>query len=204
MKRDELRNILKDLNPSDEVISSIMALNGNDVNALNAEITTLKTQLSDSVKDIEDLKKNDKTGELKTQLEEMQTKYNNAIADINKRTYSDAVKAAIAEKGIKFTSKSAENYYMSQAEGKKMEIKDGKLVGFDDFHKAQFEADKGAFVIESKPDTQTPAPGSMHFAGTAGNGGNSAVSAAALAAQRFSKAYNPTAADVNTNITKGE
>lgn len=57
MKRDELRNILKDLNPSDEVISSIMALNGNDVNALNAEITTLKTQLSDSVKDIEDLKR---------------------------------------------------------------------------------------------------------------------------------------------------
>ena len=179
MKRDELRNILKDLNPSDEVISSIMALNGNDVNALNAEITTLKTQLSDSVKDIEDLKKNDKTGELKTQLEEMQTKYNNAIADINKRTYSDAVKAAIAEK-------------------------DGKLVGFDDFHKAQFEADKGAFVVESKPDTQPSAPGSMHFAGTAGNGGNSAVSAAALAAQRFSKAYNPTATDVNTNITKGE
>lgn len=204
MKRDELKEILKDLNPTDEIITRIMALNGNDVNALNTELAAMRTQLSDRAKDIEELKKNDKSGELKTQLEAMETKYNEAIAAIDKRNYSDAVKAAIAEKGIKFTSKSAENYYMSQAESKKMELKDGKLVGFDDFHKAQFEADKSAFVCEdNKPDTQPPAPGTMRFAGTAGNNGNSAVSAAALAAQRFNKTYNPTV-EANNNNTKGE
>ena len=96
MKRDELKEILKDLNPTDEIITRIMALNGNDVNALNTELANLRTQLSESAKDIEELKKNDKSGELKTQLEAMETKYNEAIAAIDKRNYSDAVKAAIA------------------------------------------------------------------------------------------------------------
>lgn len=212
MKREEIKEILKDLNPTDEVINKIMTINGNDINALkeqlNGDITTLRTQLSDRDKDIEKLKSTpNNTEELTKQLEQLQSKYDsdtkNLQSQIDSRNYLDAVRSAVAEKGIKFTSKAAERYYFSQAESEKLKLENGKLLGFDDFHKKQLEADKDAFVAAEKPANQPPTPDTMHFAGSAGNGGNPAVSAAVLAAQRFSKAYNPIA-ETNTNNPKGE
>lgn len=213
MKREEIKEILKDLNPTDDVINKIMTINGNGINTLkeqyNGDITALKTQLSDRDKDIEKLKSTpNNTEELTKQLEQLQEKYNNDTknlqSQIDSRNYLDAVKSAVAEKGIKFTSKAAERYYFSQAESEKLKLENGKLLGFDDFHKKQLEADKDAFVAADKPtDTPSPTPDTMHFAGSAGNGGNPAVSAAVLAAQRFSKTYNPIA-ETNTTNPKGE
>lgn len=208
MKREELKEILKDLNPSDDVINKIMAANGSDINAikeqLGGDITSLKNQLSERDKDIEKLKSTpNNTEELTKQLEQLQSKYDSDTkalqSQIDSRNYTDAVKNAISEKGIKFTSKAAERYYISQAENKKLKLENGKLIGFDDFHKEQYEADKGAFAVEEQQQNN-PAPKSPTFSGPSGSGDKQAPSFAALAAQRFNSAHgvvNPQSA-VNT------
>ena len=201
MKRDELKEILKELNPPDDVITKIMAVNGNDINAikeqLGGDITSLKNQLAERDKDIEDLKKTpNNTEELTKQLEQLQAKYDSDTkalqSQIDSRNYTDAVKNAISENGIKFTSKAAERYYISQAESKKLKLENGKLIGFDDFHKEQYEADKGAFVVEeqqNEPPTPPTAPKAPHFAGSTGAGSKTPQSIASLAAQRFNAAH---------------
>lgn len=208
MKRDELKEILKDHNPTDEVINKIMAANGSDINAikeqLGGDITSLKNQLSERDKDIEKLKSTpNNTEELTKQLEQLQSKYDSDTkalqSQIDSRNYTDAVKNAISEKGIKFTSKAAERYYISQAESKKLKLENGKLIGFEDFHKEQFEADKGAFVVEEQQQNDEPAPPAPSFSGPSGAGNKTPQSFAALAAQRFNAAHGVSDTQTATN-----
>ena len=55
------------------------------------------------------------------------------------RDYADAMTRAITAKGVKFSSKAAEKAYLADLKEKHLELKDGELTGFDEWHKTQLE-----------------------------------------------------------------
>ena len=82
--------------------------------------------------------------------------YKSKLADYN---YTDIIRKTLSEKGVKFSSKAAEKAYMSDLKAKHLEIKDGALDGFDEWHKAQVSADPSAFQQSPKFDWTAPAGG---------------------------------------------
>lgn len=83
---------------------------------------------------------------------------------LSKRDYSDAVKIAVEKIG--FSSNSAKKAFIAELEADPLKIKDGKLLGFDDFVKSYKETDATAFKNEAEP-------GSAQFTQPMGSGGNS-------------------------------
>ena len=91
---------------------------------------------------------------------------------------------AITAKGVKFSSKAAEKAYLADLKGKHLELKDGELTGFDEWHKAQLEADPTAF----QADKPTPT-----FVKPVGQGGAPAAkSKGAMYAQQFNAQFAQT------------
>ena len=60
--------------------------------------------------------------------------YKSKIADYD---YADVIRKTLAEKGVKFSSKAAEKAYLADLKAKHLEIKDGALDGFDEWHKVR-------------------------------------------------------------------
>lgn len=69
-------------------------------------------------------------------------------AEMEKRDYSDAVKEL--SKDLKFTSNSARKAFMSELESNPLQMRDGKVLGFEDFVKGYKESDADAFVKEEQ------------------------------------------------------
>ena len=107
-----------------------------------------------------------KVATLRQQLEELQGKYTKETdeykAQLADRDYLDAITKTISDKGIKFSSKAAERAYIADLKAKHLELKDGALDGFDEWHKTQTEADPSAF------QTGKPAPTFVKPVGTGG------------------------------------
>lgn len=190
MKKEELLEI----GLTDEQADKVFAMNGKDVEKYKQQaadakkdVSDLREQLTQRDKDIEDLKKNagDKD-DLQTKLDELQKKYDTDTADfqskLDARDYADAIRSGIAAKGLKFTSKAAEKAFIADLTASKLELKDGTLTGFDDYCKKQQESDPEAFQGEK------PAP---TFANPIQNPAPNTVSAAGLAAQRYSAQFAP-------------
>jgi len=200
MKREEIKEILKDLNPSNDVIDKIMSINGADINAvkdvLNGNISSLQSQIADRDKDIADLKKTaGDNADLNKKFEELQSKYDTETAafkaQIEKRDYTDALRTAISDNKIKFTSKAAEKYFYSEAESKKMKLENGKLTGFDDFYKSQKEADASAFVADDNSSANnTNNNKGMRFLGGAGSTQGTTASLGAQMAMRYNSQHS--------------
>lgn len=125
---------------------------------------------------------------LKKQLSELQEKYDKDTGDykaqISDRDYDDAMKKAVADKGIKFSSKAAEKAYFADLKEKHLELKDGLLDGFEEWHKAQTEADPSAF------QTGKPAPSFAKPVGTGGAPANEGKGA--MFAKQFNAQYAQT------------
>lgn len=190
------REFLEGLGLEKEAIDSILDENSRDIGrwkqraeTAEADKAAVEQQLADRDKDMEALKQSaaDADG-VKRQLEDLQAKYSaeteqykTQLAD---RDYTDAVARAIAEQGVKFSSKAAEKAFLADLKANRLEMKDGGLVGFEDYHKAQVEADPAAF------QTDKPAPA---FAKPVGPGGPPATeSKGAMFARQFSAQYAPT------------
>lgn len=120
-------------------------------------LSTVQAKLDKEVQKVREL--SEKIGgdgetieDVKKQLADLQTKYDTDTkalqGQLDDRDYSDAINGFIAEKGLKFSSKSAEKAFISAFKEKKLERKDGAFVGADDFLKAQQEADPAAFSAE--------------------------------------------------------
>lgn len=92
-------------------------------------------------KDIEAITK--ERDEWKDKAEKAETEYKEKIAS---RDYSDAVSKAV--EGLKFSSNSAKKAFVAELEADPLKMKDGKLLGFDDYVKAYQESDASAFVSE--------------------------------------------------------
>ena len=169
MKKEELLEI----GLTDEQADKVFALNGKDVEKYKSQAADAKKNAGDA-------------DDLKTKLDTLQKKYDTDTAEfqskLDARDYADAVRAGITAKGIKFTSKAAEKAFIADLTANKLEMKDGTLTGFDDYCKKQQESDPAAFQNEK------PAP---TFANPIQNPAPHAVSAAGLAAQRYSAQFAP-------------
>lgn len=169
MKRD----FLEGLGLDKAVIDQILDENSRDIGrekqkteTAQAEVNTLRGQISDKEKEIEALKAVDADG-IQKQLTDAQAEIEQYKTQLADRDYSDASTRAIARLGIKFSSKAAEKAYIANLKANRLEMKDGELVGFEDYHKAQVTDDPAAF----QPDKPAPS-----FVKPVGAGGKPAPS----------------------------
>lgn len=165
MKRDALEA----QGLSKEQIDAVMAMNGEDVNALKATIaekdqtiaslTTerdgLKTQVTDRDKDIAQLRKDAGDNEkLSQQLTELQTKYDTdtkALQDtLDKQARDHAIDQLFS--GVQFTSAFAKKAAIAEFRGANHEFKDGAFVGGADILKQMQKDNPDAFKAETKDD----------------------------------------------------
>ena len=198
------REYLKELGLEDEIIDKVLAENGKDIErekgkaeAAKADAENLKTQLADRDKDLEELKKNvGSADELKAKYDKDTEAYKAQIAE---RDYSAAASAAITGANVKFSSKGAERAFRDELKAKGLTLKDGALEGFDDFLKAQREADPGAFAS----DKPTPSFGRPVGAGGKDNGTENIGIALAKSIGAATAQNNKTYSDVLSQY-KGE
>lgn len=196
------REFLEGLNIDKEVIDKILDENSRDIgrekqkaDQAKEDLAAVQEQLTARDKDIEELKKTSGDAEgIRKQLEELQSRYTKETEEyktqLADRDYSDAMSRAVSEKGIKFSSKAAEKAYLADLKAKNLTLKDGVLDGFEDWHKAQVEADPTAF------QSGKPAPVFTKPVGTGGAPAREGIGA--LYAKQFNAQY---AAKANTAQT---
>lgn len=192
------REFLESLNLDKETVDKIMSENGSDIEQekaktaqAKADLKAAQDQIAERDKDLEDLREKAGGAEaVQKQLEALQQKYQEDTKALNEqlaeRDYADAARRAIASGNIKFSSKAAEKAYISDLTAKRLELKDGVLVGFDDFHKAQLEADPAAFQSDK------PAPTFVRPVGPGGPPPGKPTRASQLAAQYHNNLYGET------------
>ncbi|MEG2020641.1 MAG: phage scaffolding protein [Oscillospiraceae bacterium] len=153
MKTDEL----KELGLTKEQIDAVFALNGKDIEKYKTlsetaeeKATDLERQLDDASTAISGFKALD-IDSIKQKAADWETKYTADTAALQKqiadKDYSYAVREAV--NGIKFSSESAKKAFVADASAAQLAIKDGKLLGFDDFKAKYAETDAAAFVSET-------------------------------------------------------
>lgn len=96
---------------------------------------------------------------LQNKLKELQGKYDKETeaykAQLTQRDYQTAIDKAIADSGVKFSSKSAEKAFRAGIGDSKLEMKDGALDGFDKYLEKAKSEDPSAFVkAGARVDTQ--------------------------------------------------
>lgn len=191
MKTEELLEI----GLTEEQANKVLAINGKDIErhkksaeTAKADLTAAQEQLAQRDKDIEELKKSSgDVDSVKQQLADLQAKYTTETEQYQKqiadRDYADAVHRAIADKGVKFSSKAAEKAFISDLTANRLSVKDGALDGFEGYLKTQQESDPTAFQSDK------PAP---TFVKPVGPGGPpSSESKGAMYAKQFNQMYTP-------------
>lgn len=96
---------------------------------------------------------------LQNKLKELQGKYDKETeaykAQLAQRDYQTAIDKAIADSGVKFSSKSAEKAFRAGIGDSKLEMKGGALDGFDKYLEKAKSEDPSAFVkAGARVDTQ--------------------------------------------------
>lgn len=122
-----------------------------DIKQRDADIKDLQTKLKNAGTDAEKLKN------LETDLATLQTNYDTAKTDYEKKLADQAYEFAIKEKvaGLKFTSNSAKKAFLADITADRLKMKNGDLIGFDDYVSKYKEQDAGAFVTEqTDPETK--------------------------------------------------
>lgn len=203
------REFLEGLGLEKDAIDKIMSENGADIQRekqatqnAKADADALRQQLEDRDKDLETLRKDaGNTQDIQKRLDDLQEKYDADTKNykdlLSARDYADAMSQAISGASLKFSSRGAERAFRAELKAKGLILKDGTLEGFDDFVKAQREADPDAFAPD-KPGPKFARPGG----GVGGNEG--ATNLGIKFAERIGKdaaAANKAAADV-INIYK--
>ena len=156
------REFLKKLGLEDAAIDQILDENMDDIGkekakttAAKAALTEAQGQLTAAQTELEGLKTaGGDIAAVRQQLTELQAKYDTDTralqGQLADRDYGDAISRAIAGRGLKFSSKSAERAFTAALREQKLTLKDGELTGLDDFIKAQKEADPEAFAPEKR------------------------------------------------------
>ncbi len=168
------REFLKTLGLEEAAVDRILDENMADIGREKARGTQAKTDLAEAREaltavqgELESLKKsNGDLAAVQQRLTDLQAKYDQDTAALTarlaERDYAEAVTRAIGERGLKFSSKSAERAFTAALKEQKLPLKDGALEGLEGFLQAQREADPDAFAPER------PAP---RLLGPLGGGG---------------------------------
>lgn len=200
------RKFLEDLGIAKELIDKILDENSADIGkeigktkTAQEELGRVSGKLKSATETLEEMKRSSgDTAELQKQLKELQDKYTTDTTALQKqitdRDYTDAISKAIAaykeqhKLSKVFSSKGAERDFVAALREKGLELKDGAITGFDDFIKAQKEADPDAF------ESDTPAP---RFAGRIGAGGAPQPQPRKTTAEQIAEAIGKTSADTS-------
>ena len=171
MKKEELLNI----GLTEEQADKVFAMNGKDIEKhkkaaedARADKEALEKQVADRDKDIAELKKTSgDAAKIQEKLDELQDKYDKETeaykAQLAQRDYQTAIDKAIADSGVKFSSKSAEKAFRAGIGDSKLEMKDGVLDGFDKYLEEAKCEDPSAFVKSgARDDTQGSLEGEQH------------------------------------------
>lgn len=129
---------------------------------LNSQVTELQNQISQRDADMNGLKEKitaaeadkqkltevtDQLAQLQSTYEQQKTDYDNKLAE---QSYEFAVREATGK--LAFSSESAKRAFTEDALAKKLQMDNGRLLGFDDFVSGYKEKDPGAFKAEDKGD----------------------------------------------------
>lgn len=160
------RKFLEGLGLEKDVVDAILDANSADIGVEVKKTEAAKNDLKAAQDEVERLKTTSGDAvEIQKKLDELQAKYDTDTqalqGQLAERDYTDAIGKAIAGanegKGLKFSSKAARTAFEAAIREKKLELKDGTLTGFDDFVKAQKEADPDAFASD-KPAARFASP----------------------------------------------
>ena len=147
----EMSNIQNKLEKAEGERDTYKTKYDEDIKQRDADIKDLQKKLKDAGTDTEKLAK------LETELDTLQGTYKTAKADYEKKLADQAYDFAIKEKvaGLKFTSNSAKKAFLADITADRLKMKDGDLIGFDDYVSKYKEQDAGAFVTEqTDPETK--------------------------------------------------
>lgn len=160
MKREQLKEILTKAGLAEDglkdVIESIFAEHGKDIEAEKAKTTAKENELSAANQQIKDLNATiDSFGgqtptELKTQLGNLQKKYDEDIAAEQKK-YSDLVKTQSLREALTGAGVTDPDYIIYKQGGlDKFAFADGRPVGIDETLKPYRETSPSLFKVETK------------------------------------------------------
>lgn len=157
MKTEEL----KELGLSQEQINAVMKANGADINALKKansdlenEIESLKSRAENAEATLEkysDIKPEDVEA-LKKDIETYKAKADEAERTLKEklkeRDYSDALEKAL--ENVKFSSISAKKQFMADIKAENLSMKNGKIMGLEDYISEAKKSDPTAFIDEKQ------------------------------------------------------
>ncbi len=119
---------------------------------VEGERDNYKQQLDDATETLKGFEGVD-IGTMQTQLQEWQTKAQNAERDyqakLEARDFEDALKGAMEE--YKFTSEAARRAVMAEIREAGLKLKDGKILGLGDLVESIKSKDASAFVDDGNP-----------------------------------------------------
>ena len=123
-----------------------------DIKARDTDISNLREQLKNAGVDAE------KLTTLQNDLTALQTKYQTEKGDLEAKLAKQAYEFAVKEKAssLKFSSESAKKAFMSDIMKDELKMKDGQLIGFDDFVDAYKKNDEKAFITENTDPNKKP------------------------------------------------
>lgn len=145
-----------------------------EISSKDSAIEDLKGQIKTRNDDIKDLKEKlagegdtaNKLADMTAQLEKLQGDYDTAKKDyearIGKQSYEFAVKEFANEQ--KFTSSAAKKQFINEMVSENLKMKNGTIIGADDFMKVYREANEDSFIAEPEgnPESQ-PEPDKPTF-----------------------------------------
>ena len=141
MKREDVSKIIPGI--TSDQLDSIMNLHGADITAKVNEITTLKAEKTTLTEQLStaNSKLEGYDPEWKAKAEQAKTDAAAQVAALEKG-YALERKAS----GLKFSSESARKAFLAEAKAQNFAMKDGEIMGFDDYVKAFKESDPSAIL----------------------------------------------------------
>ena len=170
MKREDVSKIIPGI--TSDQLDSIMNLHGADITAKVNEITTLKAEKTTLTEQLANVLKDggyvgkDKFDALESRANGLQAQLSEANGKLEgydpewkakaEQAKTDAAaQVAALEKGyalerkasgLKFSSESARKAFLTEAKAQNFAMKDGEIMGFDDYVKAFKESDPSAIL----------------------------------------------------------
>lgn len=161
----EVEKIQGKLTTAEEANTKLQNKYNDDIKQRDTDLATLKSQLAESEGNADKLK------EVTAELETLQTNYANAKTEYEKNLAKQQHDSLVREatNSLKFSSNSAKKAFLSDALAQNLVVKDGSLLGFNDFVEKYKEIDADAFKVEAptEPDHEpTPKPSFVSKSGS--------------------------------------
>lgn len=143
----ELENVKNNLEKQKEKYEEDIKKRDADLAKVSSQLEDAKNQLNEAKVDADKIEKLQSTID---ELEGFKTKYSEEKKNYEKMLEDQKYEFAIKEKAnsLQFTSNAAKKAFISDLMNDKLTVKDGEVLGFDDFVKSYGEKDAGVFVKE--------------------------------------------------------